>query len=578
MTGHRVLAALAGAVSLAAAPCAVLGNGGYVPEIAFRAMPQIPLQRALIVYRDGVETLIVESTFDSESPGVGWILPLPAEPTEIDVADPGMLTTMAVCLGPEVIHDLHDVLQWAFLVLIFLVPLALKAVLFKEGVRLLDGILWLIVCLLFVAMLGHAGAGGAQSSNVTVLSTQKVGGYDVSVLRAGDPGALAAWLSKEGLTALSQDANAIVGEYIEDGWCFAVARLRRETKGAATPHPLRVTFPAEKPVYPMRMTRIAGTRTHVELFVVAEQMAVADGFHVVSADRYAAWLLDSDEKWLAFRGRTGGVFVFPGGLPGFRDRERLPEDFWPEGLPAFSGTDSRAAFGQPGVVQLLWDGCVVTRLEADLSPDDMQTDVWLGRRALRVQRDRVFSPRGRWQAAVCVLAWGGVGLALNVIVLCNKRRRPGRAGRWTLGILLGLVLFGSVAAALSHRVVAVGPSVTNWQVTGRQRNFGIVANLMVIDGVLHAGTGAEELATLPEKIIERDLLDPDALVNPFTGARMRYERSPGNFYVQSFGQDRWLCLYDRHGFEMPVAALPPPSGEGESRPQDRGAGRSEANR
>ena len=578
MTGHRVLAALGGAVFLAAAPCAVLGNGGYVPEIAFPAMPQIPLQRALIVYRDGVETLIVESTFDSESPGVGWILPLPAEPTKIDVADPGMLTTMAVCLGPEVIHDLREELWWGFFVLLFMLPLTCKAVFLTEGVRLLDGMLWLIVCLLFASMLGHAGAGGAQSSNVTVLSTQKVGGYDVSVLRAGDPGALAAWLSKEGLTALSQDANAIVGEYIEDGWCFAVARLRRGAKGPATPHPLRVTFPAEKPVYPMRMTRIAGTLTHVELYVVAEQMSVADGFRIVSADRYAAWLLDSEEKWFAFRMRTGGAFIFPGRLIHFRDESRLLKDFWPEGLPAFSGTGNRTALGQPGVMQLLWDGCIVTRLEADLSPEEMQTDVWIGRRALRAQHERVFSRRGRWQTAVCVLAWGGVGLALNVIVLCNKRRRPGKAGGWTLGILLGLVLFGSVAAALSHRVVAVGPSVTNWEVTGRQRNFGLVANVMVIDGVLHAGTGAEELAALPEKIIERDLLDPDALVNPFTGARMRYERSPGNFYVQSFGQDRWLCLYDRHGLEMPVAALPPPPGEGENRPQDGGAGRSETNR
>jgi len=328
----------------------------------------------------------------------------------------------------------------------------------------------------------------------------------------------------------------------------------------------------------MRMTRIAGTPTHVELFVVAEQMAVADGFRVVSADRYAAWLLDSEEKWLAFRVRTGGAFISPGRLIHFRDESRLLKDFWPEGLPAFSGAGSRIAFGQPSVVELLWEGCVVTRLEADLSPEDMQTDVWIGRRALRVQRDCVFSARGRWQAVVCVLAWGGVGLTLNVIVLCNKRRRPGRAGRWTLGILLGLVLLGSMAAALSHRVVAVGPSLTDWEVTGRQRNFALVADAMVSDGVLHSGTGAEELAALPLKITERELLDPDALVNPFTGARMRYERSPGNFHVRSFGRDCWLCLYDRYGFEMPVVALPPVPSEGETCRQNRGAEGSGANR
>ncbi len=563
MTGHRVLAALAGAVFLAAAPCAVLGNGGYVPEIAFPAMPQIPLQRALIVYRDGVETLIVESTFDSESPGVGWILPLPAEPTEIDVADPGMLTTMAVCLGPEVIHDLHDVLQWAFLLLIFLVPLALKAALFEEGVRLLDAVFWLVVCLFFLAMLGAAGTGGAASSSIRVLSTEKVGNYEVSVLRAGDPGALAAWLSKEGLTALSQDANAIVGEYIEDGWCFAVARLRRDGKGTATPHPVRVVFPTNRPVYPMRMTRIAGTVTHVELYVIAEQMAASERFRTVCADRYAAWSVDSEEDWYRFAAHTEGPFIPPFGLLHYGKRAGLFNRLWPKGLTIFAGADTGLALGQPAVADLLWDGCIVTRLEANLPPEAMKTDVWLGLRPLRAQRESVFSPRGRWQTAESVLAWGAITLVLSAMVLCNRRRRPSKMGWRVLGVLLALTLAGSVAAAFSRRVVHVGPSVRRWEAMEQRSAFCLVAHAMVADGHLHGRMGTAKLAALPAEMIDRDMLMPESLVNPFTGQRVCYERSPGNFFVRTINGSKWLCVYDRHGIEIPAVELPPPSSDSE---------------
>jgi len=65
---------------LLAAASQAFGDGGYVPERAYAALPTIPLQRALITYRDGVETLVVESTFDTPSPGVGWILPVPGGP------------------------------------------------------------------------------------------------------------------------------------------------------------------------------------------------------------------------------------------------------------------------------------------------------------------------------------------------------------------------------------------------------------------------------------------------------------------------------------------------------------------
>ena len=45
-------------------------DGVYIPQRAYPALPTIPVQRAIIIHRDGIETLIVESTFQSKSPDV----------------------------------------------------------------------------------------------------------------------------------------------------------------------------------------------------------------------------------------------------------------------------------------------------------------------------------------------------------------------------------------------------------------------------------------------------------------------------------------------------------------------------
>ena len=101
----------------------VLANGVYFPQEAYPAMPTIPIQRAIIVYRDGIETLIVESTVDSESPEVGWILPLPKEPEKLEVADSGMLVSMSMCLRSRLIHDLKIQRDWILGIFICLLPI-----------------------------------------------------------------------------------------------------------------------------------------------------------------------------------------------------------------------------------------------------------------------------------------------------------------------------------------------------------------------------------------------------------------------------------------------------------------------
>jgi hypothetical protein len=518
---------------LSLVPADAVADGVYIPPDAYPAMPKIPVQRAMIVYRDGMETLVVESTMDTEALDVGWILPLPAEPTKLDVADGGMLTSLAFCLRPAITHDLHDFWVYAILVLGFLVPIMLFAICSKEGVSVFTVVCWFLIYILLLGVLVpagmHAGGEGPATATVLVRSTQRVGDYNVSVLRAGDAQALSQWLADNGLRALDENASAVVGDYIARGWCFAVARLAREKGGEATPHPMAETFPAERPVYPMKLTSLADSITRVELYIVADRRAAAKGFHCALADRFAP------------------------------DSRGYPEDL----SPAKWGKNTGVGVGNPDILEQMWDGCVLTRLQAGLVPEAMDRDVAIELTEFRPHRDHYFSPRGRSQLAVAILLWGAVPIVLVAAVVCYKRRRPSRRGARVLIVVVGVTLVAAGAAYLSAPVIAVGPSVEFMEGEMRAHNMGEVATLMVRQGNLHAGmTPAEMLDAFEngvKSMLDVPLTDGGRIANIFTGEPMHYERSPGNFSTRTVGDKTYFCLYDKYAREIRAVELPPPT-------------------
>ena len=53
-----------------------LADGAFLSERAIKKLPAIPAQSAVIVFRDGQETLIVESALDGEGQSFGCIMPV----------------------------------------------------------------------------------------------------------------------------------------------------------------------------------------------------------------------------------------------------------------------------------------------------------------------------------------------------------------------------------------------------------------------------------------------------------------------------------------------------------------------
>ena len=78
-----------------------LADGVYVPEVR-QKLPDIPVQRALIKYRDGAETLIIESTLNGSGKNFGWIIPVPGEPLRFEKLSPGLLKTLSVQIRPRI--------------------------------------------------------------------------------------------------------------------------------------------------------------------------------------------------------------------------------------------------------------------------------------------------------------------------------------------------------------------------------------------------------------------------------------------------------------------------------------------
>jgi hypothetical protein len=504
-------------------------NGGYFAEVAYPARPTIPTQRAIIVQRGGVETLVVESGFESQAQTVGWVLPLPAEPTKLEVGDPGMVVSLMMCLKPVVLHDDRGVWVWPLFALVVAVFMATITVFAWKENRLVWGRVCgialgglLFSCCLLVPSLGSAAKGIAGGTSFIVGPAQRVGNYEVRVLAGSDAVGVADWLAKEGFVALDRQGQQMVEDYVHRGWCFVVAKLQRTGGGAgvAMPHPLMVTFPTAQPVFPMKLTALAGGRTHVELCVIADKQAEAKRFKCVVADRFDP-------------------------VPQSDDGDFIRCSF-------FAGSHTQVNVGSPDVGALMWPGCVATRLVADMSAQDMADDVVIGLRELKPYRERVWSAKYRAQVAAGMWFAGAALVVLIAGWMARKRRRPSRNQLLFLGgVALAVVAGGAVArVAMPVAEVTVHRKLGRFLEIQRMERLALSTGALGEKGLLRTDMTDQELGECLKRAVDSDELYPGDVQNPWTGREMACERSPGNFAWRREGSRLFMCVYDPDGREF----------------------------
>lgn len=194
---------------------------------------QEPSQKALLVYRGGVEDLILQVRYAGATPDFAWIVPTPSRPR------------IGTCR-----RDLFHALS------------------------------------LFTRHTAPARGGGGMGdafggAGVQVLERRQVGYYDVSILDANDPRALLQWLNGNGYV-VSPRTTGVFEDYIRRGWVFTALRIDLERAGEGDPkrvqallaegdlQPLRLTFRAPAPVYPLKISSLNGGVTELLLFLMTE--------------------------------------------------------------------------------------------------------------------------------------------------------------------------------------------------------------------------------------------------------------------------------------------------------------------
>ena len=498
-----LFAATAGAVVFLGAAGAA-GDGLYVAEKAHARPPAMPAQRAVVAFRDGAERLIVESALDADGQRFGWIVPVPAEPTAFEEVPPGLLKTLSLCIQPRLVGRSADLrmLGWlsgAAAVAVLAWMLAVLAVRPRSrwtvGAFLPALVVGAVVLLLpFSPDMAGTGAVG-DVSGVRAADAVVVGSYEVALLQADSPAALARWLDRNGFAALPPQGDAVVADYIRRGWHFVAARLSRRGDGLCRPHPLAITFPADRPVYPMRLTALAGGPVALELFVVADGRAAAPGLAVELSDT------------------CRHVPAGPGGDGRPGDRCVRGEAFGLE-------------IGHPAAADVMWDGCCLTKLSGVLAPGDMSADIAPDLASPKPHWRRLYSGGAAHDVArASGLAVWGLLLPAGLLAAYGRIRRPDGRRFALMWLCVPVLVLAYAVGAGVYRLLPKTDVVTRALRAGLVENLGgrQVRDMLRGSGALDGRGLADARRAFREHFL-------CAMVpNRLAGGFVREEDSPGNY-------------------------------------------------
>ncbi len=194
------------ACMVAADPC------GMVPPIYTGEGPPITrvgVQKTYVFYKDGIESFVIRPGYSGKVGDFGMLIPFPTPPALRKLPDNIFGQLAAAVDPPEVVEWIYD-------------P--------DERVYEMS-----------------AAVGDSEQSlgvnEVAVLRQEAVGMYEIAVLAAGSPEALALWMEEHGYR-YPQGMDKACAEYIADGWCFVAVKTRVGPKAGVDPDPgMRTTQP-----------------------------------------------------------------------------------------------------------------------------------------------------------------------------------------------------------------------------------------------------------------------------------------------------------------------------------------------
>ncbi len=268
----------------------VLADGVFFPDSMYRDLYE-SAQKAVILYGNGTEHLILSVSFEGDAEDFAWVIPVPAKP-EIAVTDPDLFWELSDFTFTEV-------------------P--------KNG----GGF----------GCLGGATEGDTEEEGVDVIEEQVVGPYATAILSATNATALADWLNANGYV-FPEEGEETVSEYIEKEWYFVATKINAivgiglagyeekveeeaaEALAEGAIEPIILSFASDEIVYPLRITSLSTMNAmwpEVLLYVITD--------HVMVPEQYPLHVGYGNWEYNAFTLEFGGS-VFAEDLS---DYEILPE-------------------------------------------------------------------------------------------------------------------------------------------------------------------------------------------------------------------------------------------------------------
>ncbi|MHC4457862.1 MAG: DUF2330 domain-containing protein [Planctomycetota bacterium] len=496
-------------------------DGFFMPEVK-KKIPDIPTQRAVLQYRDGMEKLIIESTLDVEGDSYGWIMPLPNIPRRIEKFSPGLLKTLSLQIQPQIHQAESDRylfgLSWTTIFTVLVAGVCFSIILWG-----LKGAIVSIILAIFVIfavpqhmeLAARAGPSSTIKPLVEIKNKARVGNYDVTILEAKDSTELDKWLKKNNFQKLPDNAARVIDDYIASKWYFAVAKLITTDNGLSTPHPILFEFMTDKPVYPLKLTAISGSKVYLELFVVADQGAVPIGYKIKKEYcDYFKYKEFSDYDDSFHRTGTRVIKAF------------TPIVFW--------GRDKEIA--HTDAAKVMWDGCVVTKFADKVSSKEMNDDLFLEFEEAQPFQLELYTPKAKLDKAHKAAAKAFM-IALICVAICYriiiKRRKL---------LLLSLLL--TIVSVLCVTVFIQ-----------TYKSIPVVTDVITLRSYWHKEVLNHLYAFFSlaqnEKLTDSELMEKLAesrLSNEITREPMILEDSPGNIRIlRKYGRFAGVNLYNTNG-------------------------------
>jgi hypothetical protein len=318
--------------ALLAVPTKMSADGCFVaPKFVWDKHKDInePTQKAILVYDNGQEDLILQVKYEGPVDEFGWLIPVPTRPK---IQEGSM----------ECFYELSRFTQRHF-------EWPNQSGLTRK------------------TTLGARDPEGNSEPPVEVIQIKTVGAYEVAVLSSRDSGALAKWLNANQFY-FPTNKTEVLDDYVKRHWSFVAARINlakdrgfqllagpRQAGPAESIHeklvsgelnPLQITFETKRGVFPLKISSINGRPSEVQVYVLSpeplvertmlqRQLPLIYSNDVKHADYTVRWRTQERERQRTMRDQLWG----PGSSKLGRGEEALqkfsemPAVGWGELLP-----------------------------------------------------------------------------------------------------------------------------------------------------------------------------------------------------------------------------------------------------